>query len=158
MTVEAYEPLLDAIYAAGEDTRQWETVLAALTSHLSGCGGGLHAMTMDGTGFAFGATYRVDPEALAAYAAYYYSINPLNSALSRVQVGSAVPDHQLVLPRDMERTEFQNDYARRFDGSSRLAHLRKLFLPRSFEPQSRQGERGADRSHCRDRNRRAPCS
>ena len=52
---------------------------------------------------------------MAAYAAYYYSVNPLNAALSRIPVGVAVPDQKLVLPCDMERTEFQNDYGRRYD-------------------------------------------
>ena len=115
MTPDVFESLLDSIYAAGEDPRNWEKVLAALTSHLSGAGGGLHAMTLDGSSFAFGATYRVDPEALAAYAEYYYAVNPLNAALSHIPVGAAVPDQQLVVPSDLKRTEFYNDYGRRFD-------------------------------------------
>ena len=114
MIVQDFEALLDCIYAAGEDHRQWNKVLARLTSHLFGCAAALHAGTRDVTGFSFGATYQLDPEALAAYAEYYYSVNPLNSALSRVPVGATVSDHQLVQPRDMERTEFYNDYARRF--------------------------------------------
>ena len=114
-TPEAFEALLDEIYAAGEDPRHWEAVLAALADQLSGNGGGLHAGTMDGSGFSFGATYRVDPVCLAEYAQYYYSVNPLNAALARVPVGVAAPDHRLVAPRDMERTEFHNAHSRRFD-------------------------------------------
>ena len=111
---DAFESLLDSIYAAGEDHRQWQTVIAALADHLGGIGGALHAGRLDGTGFSFGSSYRVDPEALAAYADYYYSVNPLNSALSRIPVGVAVPDQQLATSRDLERSEF-HDYARRFD-------------------------------------------
>ncbi len=110
---DAFEVLLNSIYAAGEDHRQWQTVIAALTDHLGGGGGALHAGRLDATEFSFGSAYRVDPEALAVYADYYYSVNPLNSALSRIPVGLVVPDHRLVAPRDLERSEF-NDYARRF--------------------------------------------
>jgi len=115
LTLEAFETFLDDIYAAAEDPGHWATVLSTLTDHLSGSGGGLHAGNVDGTGFSFGATCRVDPECLVEYSQYYYSVNPLNSALARVPVGQAVPDQRLVAPRDMERTEFLNDHGRRFD-------------------------------------------
>jgi DNA-binding CsgD family transcriptional regulator/PAS domain-containing protein len=113
MPSEAIESLLDSIYAAGEDPRQWENVLATLTNHVSGAGAALHAGTRDGTGFSFGTQFNVDPEALRAYAEYYYSVNPLHFALARVPVGKAVPDHELVPPREVMRTEFC-DYARRY--------------------------------------------
>ncbi len=114
MTPEAFEALLNSVYAAAEDPRLWEGVLAELTRHISGAGAGLHAGAINGSGFSFGTTYRVDPEGLAEYARYYYSVNPLNAALSRIPAGSAVPDHQLVAPRDLERGEIF-DHMRRFD-------------------------------------------
>jgi DNA-binding CsgD family transcriptional regulator/PAS domain-containing protein len=123
MTIETFESILDAIYGAGEDPKQWDAVLAALTTELSGGGAALHAGTIDGTGFCFGAAYRVDPEALTSYAQYFYAINPLNHALSRIPVGAAVPDHHLVAPRDLKTTEFYNDYGRRFDISGSVTIL-----------------------------------
>ena len=115
MKVEAFEPLLDRIYTAGEDPRHWDDVLSAITRHLSAKSAALHAGTIDGAGFSFGTAYRVEPEALASYAEYYYSINPLNSALARIPVGVAVSDQQLVKPGELKRTEFYNDYGQRFD-------------------------------------------
>ena len=112
LSPEAFESLLDHIYAAGEDHRHWSKVLAELASHLSAPGGGLHAAASDGKGFSFGAAHGVNPGALASYAEYYYSINPLNAALSRIPVGAAAPDHRLVAPSDLARTEFYNDFAR----------------------------------------------
>ena len=122
LTPEAFESLLDDIYAAGEDHRHWTAVLTVLASQLSATGGGLHAAARDGQGFSFGAAHGVNPVALAAYAEYYYAINPLNAALSRVPVGVAAPDHQLVAPRDLARTEFYNDFSRQsgLDGSITL--------------------------------------
>jgi DNA-binding CsgD family transcriptional regulator/PAS domain-containing protein len=115
MTIEAFESILDAIYGAAEDPGQWETVLASLTTELSGTGAALHAGAIDATGFSFGAAHRVDPEALESYAQHYYTVNPLNRALSRIPVGAAVADHHLIDRRELERTEFYNDFGGRFD-------------------------------------------
>jgi DNA-binding CsgD family transcriptional regulator len=112
LTSEAFESLLDEIYAAGEDHRHWTKVLAVLASHLSSQGGGLHSEPLDGKGFSFGTTYGATPIAESTYAEYYYSINPLHAPLSRVPVGSVVPDHHLVSRRDIARTEFFNDFSR----------------------------------------------
>ncbi len=114
MTPEALEALLDSIYAAGVDHRLWEGVLATLTHTISGMGGSLHAGRTDGASFSFACPYRIDPAALAAYADYYYSVNPLNAALSRIPVGRAVPDHKLVARAEVQRTEVY-DFSRRFD-------------------------------------------
>ncbi len=114
MTPEAYESLLDAIYTAAEDYTQWDGALSSLVDGLGAVGGALHSGTRDGSAFSFGPSFRIDPECQAVYAQHYYSVNPLNSALSRVSVGVAAPDHRLVPPREMERTEMHNDYMRRF--------------------------------------------
>ncbi len=114
MTPELFESLLDDIYAAGEDPTRWGAVLAALTDLLGGMSGALHAGRVDGSGFMFGSTYRLDTVASAAYANHYYSINPLNDAILRVPAGSVRADHALVAPSDLARTEFFNDYGKRF--------------------------------------------
>jgi PAS domain-containing protein len=90
-------------------------VLDALASQLSAPGRALHAGARDGKGFSFGAAHGVNPAALDDYAKYYYSINPLNAALSRIPVGAVAPDHHLVAPADFARTEFYNDFSRSFD-------------------------------------------
>ena len=81
---------------------------------MPGAGATFHAGRLDGTGFSFGTSYRQDSEATAAYAEYYFSVNPLNAALASVAAGIAVPDHRLVARREIEKTEFYNDFARRF--------------------------------------------
>ncbi len=115
MTPEALESLLDSIYAAAEDPRLWEEVLAALTDRLSGRNGYLIAHKLDRTGFSFGTTYRVDPESVTEYKDYYHSVNPLIAPLLGTPVGLTVPDHQLIARRDLQNTEFYNDFGRRFD-------------------------------------------
>ena len=112
LSPEAFESLLDDIYAAGADHRHWTAVLAVLASHLTSPGGGLHTGARDGKGFFFGATHGVNPAGVAAYAEYYHSINPLHAPLSRVPVGAAVPDHHLIAQCEIERTEFYNDFSR----------------------------------------------
>ena len=114
MTPELFERLIDDIYAAGENPKQWGAVIAALTDLLGGMSGALHAGRVDGSGFMFGSTYRLDTVASAAYANHYYSINPLNDAILRVPAGLVAPDHALVPPGDLARTEFFNDYGKRF--------------------------------------------
>jgi len=112
LTPEAFEALLDDVYAAGEDHRHWTTVLAVLGLQLGSPGGALHAGARNGKGFCFGAAHGVNPAAVSAYADYYYSINPVHAPLSRVPIGEAVPDHHLMAPRDIMRTEFYNDFSR----------------------------------------------
>ncbi|MGO9544452.1 MAG: helix-turn-helix transcriptional regulator [Rhodomicrobium sp.] len=111
---EAFEYLIDLIYAAAEDPREWERVLAALTNTLSATGAAIHAAPASENGFSFGLAYGADPESLTSYAEYYNSVNPLTAPLSRVPIGVAVADHQLVPRSDLVRTEFYNDYGLRF--------------------------------------------
>ena len=59
---DVLESLLNSIYAAGEDHRQWQTVIAELADHLGEVGGALHAGRLDGTGFSFGTSCRLDPQ------------------------------------------------------------------------------------------------
>ena len=115
MTVEALDALLDLIYTAADDQRHWDKVLSSLASNLSACGGALHLLARDGSSFSFGVGHGVDPGSLSAYADHFYSVNPLNTALSCIAVGAAVPDHHLVPRRELERTEFYNDFARLYD-------------------------------------------
>ena len=115
LTPEAFESLLDDIYAAGEDHRHWTAVLAVLASHLSAPGGCLFAGRPDGMGFSLGEAYGVNPVSLAAYGEYYYSINPLIAGLSRTPVGAAAPDHHLLAPEVFVRSEFYNDFAKQYD-------------------------------------------
>ena len=85
------------------------------TSYLSGCGAALHTGPTAETGFSFGTAYNIDPESLAAYASYYHSMNPLNAPLSRIPVGVAVSDHQLVRRRsELAADRVDNDYGRQF--------------------------------------------
>jgi DNA-binding CsgD family transcriptional regulator len=114
-TPEAFETLLDDIYAAGEDERIWPTVLAALASQFSAPAGALHAGARDAQDFSFAAVHGVIPAAQVAYEEYFHSINPLNAALSRLPAGAVAPDHHMVAPQVLARTEFYNDYAKSFD-------------------------------------------
>lgn len=112
---ERLDVVINAIYEAGADETRWVAVLGELTRMLAGSGAVLHVGDTDCSGFAFGANHGVDPSALEAYAQYYFSINPLNPPLTRQPVGVVVSDDMLVPRRDYARSEFFNDYARRFD-------------------------------------------
>lgn len=109
------DALIEAIYRAGADATQWNGVLAALTKEVQGAGAALHAGDVDCSGFAFGADYNVDPEALDQYARYYFSINPLNPPLTRQRSGAVIGEHMLVPRQAYTQSEFYNDYSRRFD-------------------------------------------
>ncbi len=111
---EAFESLLDDIYAAGEDQRHWLMVLAGLTSQLSAPGGGLFAGGL-GMGFSLGVLQGVNPVSMAVYAEYYDRINPLKAGLSRIPAGEAAPDHRLLAPEVFARSEYYNDFAIPYD-------------------------------------------
>jgi DNA-binding CsgD family transcriptional regulator len=133
MTNKVFDALLDSIYAAAEDQNCWELVLSSLASHLSARGGVFHARS-ERAGFAFGTTTGLDQSSLKEYADYFYSVNPLNTPLSRIPVGVATPDHLLIPRREIERTEFFNDYARTHDvaGSITLVLARDTHQEVSF--------------------------
>ena len=107
--------VLNAIYEAGADAQMWNGVLSQLTERMGGSGAVLHIGDTNCSGFAFGANHQLDPDALAAYAQYYFSINPLNPPLTRQPAGAVVSDDMLVPRSSYESSEFFNDYARRFD-------------------------------------------
>jgi DNA-binding CsgD family transcriptional regulator len=122
MTLDQFNELIEAIYSAGVDPQKWDRVLRLMTAYLAGAGAALHVGNLDNSGFAFGATFNIDPECLLAYEQHYYSVNPLNTALALVPRGVAVPDHALVSRSEMRRSEFCSDFYRRFDleGSATL--------------------------------------
>jgi DNA-binding CsgD family transcriptional regulator len=122
MNLDQFNELIEAIYSAGAAPQKWDHVLRLMTIRLSGAGAALHVGNLDNSGFAFGATFNLAEEALAAYADHYYSVNPLNTALALVPRGVAVPDHALVPRSEIRRSEFHCDYGRRFDleGSATL--------------------------------------
>ncbi len=109
------DQLIDAIYEAASEPDRWVGVLALLTNSVSGTGAALHVGDTDCSGFAFGASFNVDPDALSTYAEHYFSINPLNPPLTRLPAGVVVGDDALVPRHEYARTEYQNEYGRRFD-------------------------------------------
>jgi DNA-binding CsgD family transcriptional regulator len=109
------DDLIDAVYRAGADPSEWMDVLVALTRRLNGRHATIHLGNTDFSGFSFGLNYNHDPEALVAYAAHYFKINPLNPPLTRVQAGTALGHHELVPVRDYRRTEFYQEFSRRYD-------------------------------------------
>ncbi|CEJ84417.1 putative transcriptional regulator, LuxR/FixJ family of response regulator [Hyphomicrobium sp. GJ21] len=108
-----YDLLVDAIYEAGAHPEQWDGVLALLTASFRGVCAAMHIGDVS-SDFAFGATYRLNPEASDAYAKHYFAINPLNEPLTRVPTGTAVGDNQLVPRAAYHGSEFYNDYSLRF--------------------------------------------
>jgi DNA-binding CsgD family transcriptional regulator/PAS domain-containing protein len=107
--------LIDSVYAAGADPSGWADVLAAVAGRLRGAYGALHVGDTDGSGFNFGATYGLPAEAIAAYAGYYFQLNPVTVPLSKQDEGAVIADHMLVPRKEYQASEFYNDYARPFD-------------------------------------------
>lgn len=108
------EKLIDLIYSAGVDPSKWQTVLAELAVDLDAACGALHAGNIDGSGFGFGATHNLNPEAVSAYADHLYAINPLNAPLNRVKAGAVVGHHQLVPVEEYRQSAFYHEYCERF--------------------------------------------
>jgi len=135
VTVDAFECLLDAIYAAGEDHRQWEKVLAGLIAHLSVAGSALF-QACDGSGLTLGTWIGSDPGAMQAYADYYYAADPIH--WDAVPAGIVCPEHKLIQSAELERSEFYNDWMRpaKLEGTIGLTLIRngnfeaRLFIPR----------------------------
>jgi DNA-binding CsgD family transcriptional regulator len=113
--VDSFETLIDLIYEAAEDPLKWERVLAHLTAAVGGSGAAFHASEADNSGFGFGMSWHVDPEAQRQYADYYHSVNPLAAPLTMVPAGVAIADHALVPREAYKKSEFIHDYSRRFD-------------------------------------------
>jgi DNA-binding CsgD family transcriptional regulator len=116
------EDLIGTIYAAAAEPRGWGEVLRDVTQRISGACAALHVHCTAGTSFAFDAAYDLDPAASAEYLQHYHKLNPLIEPLARVPAGTAVGDWALARREETIRSEYYQDYGRRYDmgGSATL--------------------------------------
>jgi DNA-binding CsgD family transcriptional regulator/PAS domain-containing protein len=120
------ETLLDKIYETVLFPDAWDEVLRELSDGLGAEGGALIWQDIY-TNAAEGIFGRTDPEAIALFSGYFATRNPLRQSPAEVRRRIAAWRPRIILDEDclpkdaFLKTEFYNDFFRRFDYHSSLA-------------------------------------
>lgn len=106
---------ITGIYDAALDGDGWNRLTSALVQGFGATSGVVHLST--GAGVPLGATGSVggwDATDLAAYEAHYWRVDPWASSALRMKVFSPTVGQALASDRVVRRSEYYNDWARRF--------------------------------------------
>ena len=114
------EALLDTIYETVLHPQLWDDVLRRLADGISAEGGAMvwQDLYTNATSAIFG---RTDPEAVKLFSGYFATRNPLRPSVDKVRrkIESWKPgvilDQDQMAKDEFEKTEFYNDFFRRFD-------------------------------------------
>lgn len=118
ITQDRFCHLLGQTYDAAMGQEEWPAVLGQL---LTAVGGTCVALIRHGGPASDSITVGCDPACLQLYESYYHRIDPIQPLLRRLPSGSVVDDRMLVPGRDLERTEFYNDFLSRWDQHGALS-------------------------------------
>jgi len=108
ITQDRFCHLVGQTYDVAIGQEEWPAVLGHL---LTAVGGTCVALIRYGGG---SITVGCDPACLQLYEIHYHRIDPIRPLLRRLPSGSAFDDRMLVPGRDLERTEFYNDFLSRW--------------------------------------------
>lgn len=103
--------LIGQTYDAAVGQEEWSAVLGHL---LTAIGGTCVALSRHGGPAAGTIAVVCDPACLQLYEFHYHRIDPIRPLLPRLPSGSAFDDRMLVPGRELERTEFYNDFLARW--------------------------------------------
>jgi DNA-binding CsgD family transcriptional regulator len=101
--------LIAAIYEAGFDFNLWPDALARIAGAFGAPSAG---MARQGRTLAecWGISSGVQPAAIKSYVEYYHGVNPIWQRVSNTPAGTVQADTMVIPRRELERTEFFNDY------------------------------------------------
>lgn len=108
---DRFSHLIGQTYDAAVGQDEWSAVLGDL---LTAVGGICVALSRQGGPAAGTVTVGCDPACIELYQAHYHRIDPIGPLLPRLPSGSAFDDRMLVPGRDLERSEFYNDFLARW--------------------------------------------
>lgn len=99
--------LIGLTYDAAIGDEDWAVAVDRLTRAVSG---GSAALRWHGTQAHDAVAVDCDPDFIQRYAAHYRDVDPVWPMMRRLPFGSAVDDRMLVSERELERSEFYNDF------------------------------------------------
>lgn len=112
--------LIDLIYGALLKENDWDTFLDRLRMLVPDGKATLFFHDISARKGAFSLNAGMEEDVLRDYSAYYSSKNPWMEGAATRPMGLVVPDEYMLSRRDLQKTEFYNDYLRRFGFSAAL--------------------------------------
>jgi DNA-binding CsgD family transcriptional regulator/PAS domain-containing protein len=109
--------LIAAIYEAGADFTLWPDALARIATAFGVPSAGM-ARQGKTPAECWGISSGVEPAAIKTYVEHYHSVNPIWQRVPNTPEGTVQADTMVIPRRELERTEFFNDYLvpQRIDG------------------------------------------
>jgi DNA-binding CsgD family transcriptional regulator len=109
--------LIAAIYEAGADFTLWPDALARIAAAFGVPSAGM-ARQGKTAAECWGISFGVEPVAIKSYVEHYHGVNPIWQRVPNTAAGTVQADTMVIPRRELERTEFFNDYLvpQRIDG------------------------------------------
>src|ERR1700716_798696 len=101
--------LIAAIYEAGADFTLWPDTLARIAAAFGAPSGGM-ARQGETPAECWGISSGVEPVAIKSYVEHYHGVNPIWQRVPNTPAGTVQADTMVIPRRELERTEFFNDY------------------------------------------------
>lgn len=115
MSLEAFDQVIDLIYAAALDADSWRPAMAAIDQAVGGRGGLLGIDAAGRPGFLSVTGY--DQEAITSFASYYASKSYVWSLLPKVAEGGLIHDRRVMASDRRRHDVFANEWATLHDTS-----------------------------------------
>jgi len=126
-TREATADVIGGIYDAALEPARWPDALGRMAAHAEAESAAAIVVDLSGAAVGFMAVAGADPRALDDYAARYARIDPWTAFLGSRPAGRAIASQTVMDDAAFERTEFYNDFLRRYG----LFHAMGGFVVRS---------------------------
>jgi DNA-binding CsgD family transcriptional regulator len=108
--------LIDCVYAAVQEPESWDDVLERISATIMGESISLFAGFPDGATPSIMAIQRTEPAAWQDYANHYCKVNPLMAkGEGFFKPNETWYSHPVITESEFEKTEFYNDFFRRYD-------------------------------------------
>jgi DNA-binding CsgD family transcriptional regulator len=101
--------LIAAIYEAGMDFSLWPDALGRIATAFGAPSAGM-ARQGETLAECWGISSGIQPAAIKSYVEYYHGVNPIWQRVPNTPAGTVQADAMVIPRRELERTEFFNDY------------------------------------------------
>ena len=112
--------LVGSVYAAAYDETRWSVCFTGLTRALNATTAGFICVSPGATHSATSLFTGIEEQGIGDYAAHFVARNVWVAPAQVMRPGDVFPDRALYPRRDLRKTEFYNDYLRRYDIASAI--------------------------------------
>ena len=114
-SLEEFSRLVGGIYDASLDRARWEPLLKEVAHFVGGTGAILYSHDLTANEVTWASFVGMDPDGIRAYEQYYSKIDARYAPAMALPTGSVLTEGTIMEKRALMKTEFYQDFLRRYD-------------------------------------------